>query len=137
MSIHYDLIDGIGVLKSPRTFITPIKQFKISLPNEGISLSTDGTLILSAGYTWDFGSWAIDTPDMVEASALHDAICILTNKRMLPWRYRAVGDRLFRELLQSHQTHRKWYNPLKHWPWVRWAGVSAYSQLIARWRDRR
>jgi len=126
--IDYQLINGgkLGLLREIIQFGTPIYGYDVEL--DRIGLDADGILTLDAGYTWDFGSYAIDTPPMVIASAAHDAFCLLTNARMIPWGCRKLADSYFRFCLKANGggVSRFW----------RWAGVSIYSQLFARWRDK-
>lgn len=102
------------------------------------ALSENGTLTVFAYSIWDFGSGpAINTPAMVRASLPHDALCLLTNHRLVPWSVRRKADSLFRKHLKALSPPRKWYNPLRYHANWRWLSVSLYSQLIARWRDKR
>ncbi len=132
-AIHYDLIDKgkrgrlLGFLNFP---MSPLVGYEVNDSfNLKLCLAKDGTLTLYPDFTWDFGSYAIDTPAMVQASAYHDAVCILTNMRVLPWHCRAVADRYFRELLGMNGVpfFRRW------WCWI---GVRCYSEFVARWRDK-
>jgi hypothetical protein len=75
------------------------------------------------------GSFAFDDPAMIIASAEHDALCHMTNARVLPWKVRAMADKRLRERLKEAGG--------TEWRWFRWIGVSLYSQLIARWKDKR
>lgn len=128
-AISYELLeDGRGRLLAPMVFYTPIKGYQIE--REFYRLHPDGKLEVHAGYVWDFASGpAIDTPNMVRFSIPHDIFCELTNLRLLPWSVRKVSDRYFYDLHVKGKT-----------PWIRaawsWLGVSAYSQLVARWKDK-
>lgn len=131
--MNYELIKNgkWGKLKEDKTYHTPITSYRASLDLKTFQceLFLDGRLVIRKGSEWDFGSWAIDTPAMVEASLAHDAICHLTNYRKIPWECRKVGDAYFRRLLQDNGGVVS--------PWWRWAGVSMYSQLVARWKDKK
>lgn len=93
-------------------------------------LAPNGVLTIKKGSHWDFGSWAFDSPAVIYASLWHDAICHLTNARVIPWRYRNIGDQFYQAKLAEKGT---W---LPRQLWHR-AGVSLYSQLVARWKDKR
>lgn len=127
--IDFELLpDGWGTLGEGLLFETGILGYTAKLPEPHQSeLSEVGTLMLHPGFTWDFGSYAIDTPAMVIASSAHDALCLMTDKGLLPWSVRARSDKLFREVLQAHGVglFRRW--------WC-WAGVRAYSKTIAYWK---
>jgi hypothetical protein len=131
--IHYDFIRDSnhkvikplrGTLLSDLVFETPIKGHDVDLG--GIRLTEVGTLTLHAGFNWDFGSGAIDTPEMVKASAAHDAFCLMTDLGHLPWSVRAQSDKYFRELLEQNGVGfcRRW------WCWM---GVRSYSKTFAYW----
>lgn len=126
-AISYELIDHgkRGRLLSPLHFPSPIKGHEVCAPT--FCLDESGNLTLHAGYEWDFGSYAIDTPGMVRASAMHDAFCILTDEGKLPWECRAEADSYFRKLLIEYGT-----NSLRAW-WC-YLGVRAYSTLVASWK---
>lgn len=139
--LAYELsADGLtGRVVRPVAVSTGITGYKAEL--SGIDrtavLYPDGRLFIAEGFVWDFGSGpAVQTPAMVRASLVHDVLCDMTNARLLPWSCRAKADRLFRQLLKEYAPRRAWYNPMRLHPWWRWAGVAAYSQLIARWSDR-
>lgn len=121
----------MGRLLSDYTYKTPIVGFEaeIDTPRLRCRLYKDGTLECYRDTEWDFGSGAIDTPAMVIASLPHDMGCHLTNRRLIPWSCRAQFDAYFRQILTDCG------NGL--WRYARWAGVSLYSQFIARWRDKK
>jgi len=74
-------------------------------------LETTGLLTLRTGFVWDFATGAVDTPDMVIASAAHDALCILVDEGYLPTQSQKDVDVYFRELLKELGTGfvRRWY----------------------------
>jgi hypothetical protein len=126
-AIHYDLIAGNrGRLLSALEFESGIKGHVVNDPALAFYLAPDGCLTLYTGFEWDFASGAIDTPAMVIASAYHDAGCVMTDKGLLPWKYRAHFDKQFRELLKENGVGfaRRW--------WC-WAGVRTYSKTVAYW----
>jgi hypothetical protein len=130
--IHYENIKGgdAGRLLSDITYQTAILGRRVSFDRDRLrcDLYMDGRLVVYADSEWDFGTFAIDTPAMVYASLEHDAICNMTNARLLPWRYRMEGDKgLWNTLTaQGATVSRFWRVP----------AVMAYSQLIARWKDK-
>ena len=100
----------VGVLTEPFTYNTDIKGASAS--TLFIEIDYDGALTIGEGYEWDFGSGpAIDTPDMVVASLVHDAGCDLTIEGAIPWEYRREFDREFRRVLKRYGTPliRRWY----------------------------
>lgn len=127
--IHYELIDGgkRGRLLSPLEFETGITGHCVNDPSFAFYLAPDGNLTLYTGYEWDFGSYALDTPAMVLASAAHDAFCLMTDQGLLPWSVRAQSDKYFRDLLSENGVGfaRRW--------WC-WAGVRGYSKFVAYWK---
>lgn len=131
-SIAYTLIDNNkrGRLDAPLYFHTPIKGYELIMPSNPCVLNSDGVLLLGPGFEWDFGSYAIDTPAMVIASAAHDAFCVMTDKGLLPWDVRAMSDRFFRRQLAANGVGviRRWYC---------WAGVRGYSKFVAYWRRKK
>jgi hypothetical protein len=128
-AISYELLDnGHGRLTASMVFHTPITGYT-ALDGHAF-LTPDGVLSADIGYEWDFASGpAIDTPAMVRASIAHDIFCSMTNKRLIPWECRAKSDRYFADLLKHYKVGkvRRLYS---------WMAVSAYSQLIAKWKDK-
>lgn len=123
-AISYELIDHgkRGRLLSPLHFPSPIEGYEVCAPT--FCLDEGGNLTLHVGFEWDFGSYAIDTPGMVRASAMHDAFCILTDRGELPWECRAQADKYFRQLLKEYGT-----GPVRSvWCWL---GVRSYSKFVA------
>lgn len=113
------------------TFLDSIKGYSVRFDRDNFrcDLYEDGTLVIYAGSVYDMGSFAVDTPSMIIASAEHDAFCNMTNWRVLPWKVRKQADARFRKRLEEAGG--------TEWRWFRWVGVSLYSQLIARWKDKR
>lgn len=58
-------------------------------------LDDDGLLTLYAGFCWDGATGALDTNDIMRASAFHDWFCNNVLNRSLPSSYRREGDDLF------------------------------------------
>jgi hypothetical protein len=130
---HYELVNGKrGKLLSDYIFSTPITGYRVRLQTktERADLFPDGRLVIYAPTEWDFGSGpAVNTPAMVYASLAHDIFCVMTNLRLLPWSCRGAADKYFWSCLTEAgaATSRWWRAP----------GVMLYSQLVARWKDRR
>jgi len=130
--ISYELIKGggKGLLTQDITYKTSIIGRRVSFDSDAMrcDLHIDGRLVVYSGSEWDFGTFAIDTPAMVYASLEHDAICNMTNARLLPWKYRVEGDKgLWNTLTaQGATVSRFWRVP----------AVMFYSQFIARWKDK-
>jgi len=131
--IHYELIENgkKGRLLSNTTYNTQIVHKFISYDRGDFccDLYRDGRLLVYRGSIWDFGTGSIDTPAMVYASLEHDALCKLTNARLLPWKYRFIADKgLWNTLGSKGATlSRLWRVP----------AVMIYSQLFARWKDKK
>jgi len=86
-----------------------------------ISLSSRGFIVLSAGYSWDGASGpALDTKDIMEASAVHDALYQLMELGLLDAKWKKDADRTLFELSISAGMPwwRAWYVYLA----VRWFG---------------
>lgn len=141
-SINYKLTPSRrkAVLLERAVYHTPITghEAEIRKTSSACKLHRDGRLSIESGFVWDFGSFAVDTPAMVQASLAHDALCRLINLRLVPWSVRRQSDAYFRELLRRYQPKGGVLRTVIGFVsrWRRWAGVSAYSQLVARWRDR-
>lgn len=84
-------------------------------------LFKSGTLTLYPGFVWDFGTGAVDTPDVVRASLAHDVLCEMVNKKLLPKKCRKVADKDYYNALRKYGM-----NPIRAW-WqymaVRLAGI--------------
>lgn len=136
-NINYRLVDrgSKGRLRETVTFKTQIRGYSGALKN--CELQTNGNLVVYKGFEWDFGSGAIDTPAMVIASLAHDAMCNLTNARVIPWKLRKEGDKLFRNLLKKHSNNSNVFSKTLGFAsrWWRWAAVRTYSIGFAKWKD--
>lgn len=98
---------------------------------DACKLYASGQLVVRAGFEWDYGSGpAVDTPDVIRASCAHDALCRLTNARLVPWSVRAEADTAYRRVLKR-MGMPKWRR------WAHYAAVRSYSVFIARWKDKR
>ena len=118
----YDPETGTGELREGFAYLTDVHGCNVH--TEFITLHPDGLLEIDAGYVWDFGTGAVDTPDMVAASLVHDAGCDLTNEGVIPWAFRREFDREFRRVLAEYGT------PLPRRWWC-WAVVRINSILLA------
>ena len=77
-----------------------------------ISLDETGYLEISAGYAWDGPSGpAIDTPNSMRASLVHDALYQLMRMGLLDRKYRHAADREFRRICieDGMSKFRAWY----------------------------
>jgi hypothetical protein len=104
---------------------TPITGFDGAIPC--VTLRADGTLIITAGFHYDFGSGpAVDTPAMIYASLCHDALYNLMQADELPWDCRKDVDKFLRaELLQAGM------HPVRAW-WCYW-GVRVGYPIWSWW----
>jgi hypothetical protein len=92
-----------------------------------IYLDEDGRLELTPGYVWDFASGpAVDTPDMVAASLVHDAFYELMKRDLFPWDRRKQVDKLFVAMLKEFGM--PWYRRLWVYLGVRW-GYPIWSRF--------
>lgn len=91
-----------------------------------IDLSTDGDLMIRAGYAWDGPSGpAIDTPSFLRGSLVHDALYQLMRERHLDHdRHRDLADQILRRIcLEDGMTQ------LRAW-WV-YQGVRKFGDACA------
>lgn len=65
-----------------------------------VQLLTGGTLTLRSGYTWDFGTFAVDDPAMTAASLVHDGLYQLIREGHIPKKWRKQADKELREALK-------------------------------------
>ncbi len=128
--MHYRLIENgkRGELLSQHVFETPVVGYEAEMP--GVSLLKSGTLIMDALLRWDFGTGAIDTPAVVEASLKHDAFCWLTDAGLIPWECREAADADYRDTLKSLGVGfvRRW---------AHWLVVRGNSKFNAYWKRKR
>ncbi len=106
----YDIKNGRGVLDAGFEFKTPIVG-EVAVLGSTIVLRSDGTLCLLKGYSWDFGSGAIDTPGMIVSSLAHDGFCDLIGAGELCSSYRRVADKYFLQLMKHYGVPflRRWW----------------------------
>lgn len=85
----------------------------LSLCNDLLCLSGSGILSLQEGYAWDGPSGpAIDTPDWMRGSLVHDALYQFMRESLLPLSYRKPADQIMRRLLLADgmPAFRAWYS---------------------------
>ena len=86
-----------------------------------------GLLVVFPDTVWDFGTGAIDTPDVVRASLAHDMFCHLTDSGLIPWQCRRLADQYYRDLLLQYGSGRLRAN-------MHFLAVRANSKFNAYWR---
>jgi hypothetical protein len=122
-----------GMTTGTISFHSPITGYSATLNREvgnkwvRCELFANGLLLVYPETTWDFGTGAIDTPDVVRASLAHDMFCHFTDLGLIPWKCRKVADRYYRELLIQ-------YGCLRIRAWKQWSAVRLYSKTVAYWR---
>ncbi|HXK56874.1 MAG TPA: DUF1353 domain-containing protein [Gammaproteobacteria bacterium] len=117
---EYDPATSTGILTDDIVFMTPIKTHVAVTVH--IVLAFTGRLVLRKGYIWDFATGAVDTPDMVVPSLVHDAFCDLINAGEIPKSCQSKADRHFMALMKQYNVAfaRRW--------WV-YLAVRAYSLI--------
>lgn len=122
-----------GVTTGTISFLSPVLGCNLRMDREvagkwvRCELFGNGLLLVSPGTAWDFGTGAIDTPDVVRASLPHDMFCHMTNLGLIPWEHRATADGYYRDLLLQYGC------PVGR-AWIHWAIVRANSKFNAYWR---
>lgn len=102
-----------GTLTAPFKIQTQVTKYPVN--TLFFKLGYHGMLRIAEGYTWDFGSGpAVDTPNMVVASLVHDAGCDLTTDGAMPFHYREEWDAEFRRQLKAYGTSL----PRRWWCWL-------------------
>lgn len=94
--VEYDLIFAgdrrLGMLLKDFSAQTTVKGYSFQGPFMVVEPS--GMVTACRGFIWDFGSGpAIDTPDVVRASIVHDIFCALVKTGKLPREVRAKADK--------------------------------------------
>lgn len=129
---HRLLAKRRGVTTGVVEFRTPITGNSVRIHREiggkwvHCELMTNGLLLIYPDTAWDFGTGAIDTPDVVRASLAHDMFCHMTGLGLLPWKYRKVADGYYKALLLQYGCSAVRANA--HWLMVR-----ANSKFNAYW----
>jgi hypothetical protein len=88
------------VLKEILTIETGIR-IPASIRNKHSTMGVKGKITLYPGFYWDGATGAIDTDDILEASAFHDFICNAYNKGKLTKEHRKLGDKMFKGKLKE------------------------------------
>lgn len=98
MPVH-DLDGDKGILTLRFSKQTSITGYHLVTPN--VTLLASGMLFIREGYVWDYGTWAIDTPAVIVASLVHDALCDLIAQGELPLQARKDADLFYRKMLKE------------------------------------
>lgn len=109
--IAYGMGDYLYELKEDYSIQTPIVCMAGQVPGF-VELAQDGLLSIKAGYSWDGPSGpAVDTPDFMRGSLVHDALYQLMRERKLPQECRPVADEILRDIcLEDGMSRvRAWY----------------------------
>jgi len=99
------------ILAENYTIKTNIKPEK-RIATAYIVLEVDGALTIEEGYPWDGASGpAVDTPDIMRASLVHDALYELMRMGLLDRIHRLAADELLHKLCieDGMQGVRAWY----------------------------
>jgi hypothetical protein len=100
------------LLEEPLTVTVPIRGITARVDGDWVSLSEYGLLVIRKGYAWDGASGpAIDTPDFMRASLVHDALYQLLREGALPPGKRSVADAVMRSICREDGMgrFRSWY----------------------------
>ena len=112
MSISFNIIkDDWYELTAPLVCLeTGIEGYYFK--NEVICLEYDGCLTLSTGFRWDGRSSAIDTPNTLRSSAIHDALYELIIIEALPKSTRRLAVVLMWRIDKEDGVNafRRWYS---------------------------
>ena len=76
-------------------------KIEVPIRNSSSSMTKGGKITLLPGFFWDGATGAIDTPDIMEASAFHDFICNEYNQKRLTNAQRKQGDKMFKGKLKE------------------------------------
>jgi hypothetical protein len=98
--IKYHAYKDYYVLDEKISVQTDIKISKV-IRNKHSSMSRAGRITLFPGFIWDGATGAIDTPDVMEASAFHDFCCNEYNNGNLTKEQRKQADQMFKGLLKK------------------------------------
>ena len=124
-----------GRLLDDYSFDTPHIGYNVTLDTGFFRcrLTHDGRLTVFALSEYDFGSGGITIQDlgMIRASLYHDALCLLTDRGILPYSERMTADNHFARLLWETGSQGPIAALSTGW---RWAVVTLNSQALARWR---
>jgi len=106
-------------------------------------LTAKGLLTLRAGYAWDGASGpAVDTPDFIRPSLVHDGFYNLMRDGLLDLGWREEADRLLQRLFteDAKKVKRPWGTgwlkhlaPIRAW-WI-YRGVRLGGEGSAKWQE--
>jgi hypothetical protein len=89
-------------------------------------LCSRGTIILRPGFCSDGFTFAPDIECAMDAAFVHDFICWLVDKKLLPIEYRKKGDDLFKDMLIGFDIPDAivdvYYNAVVGWGQIKHAG---------------
>jgi hypothetical protein len=112
--------DG-GILT--RRFAINTRIIGVHAETHNILLRKSGQLILEDGYTWDYGTGAIDTDAVRSASLIHDALTDLIRLGELSSKHRKAVDKEYRRFLK---VYGMWF-PRRMW---QYHGIRFYVKYI-------
>ena len=85
-------------------YVVVLPELAPALPikTEFLAFDIEGVLTIRRGYAWDGPSGpAIDTPNFMRGSLVHDALYQLIRERLLEAHYRAAADQALRRLCRE------------------------------------
>ena len=69
---------------------------------EYIELSPEGDFLIRHGYAWDGASWAIDTPNFMRGSLVHDALYqFMRAGKLDSYQHRKTADAILRRICRE------------------------------------
>ena len=98
--IKYEKVKGGYLVTEKISTYTNIKIDK-SILNVTSNMNVEGKISLYPGFFWDGATGAIDTDDIMEASAFHDFICNAYEDGRLTKYQRKLGDKMFKSKLKE------------------------------------
>ena len=98
--IQYDKQGKNYILKEEISIKTDIHPDK-AIKNKYSSITKAGKITLYPGFLWDGATGAVDTPKIMQASAMHDFICNEYNCGKLTKEQRELGDKMFKSQLKA------------------------------------
>lgn len=105
-------------LDKPASALTAVVGFDVRIPlypgsaESWVELTTEGVIRIRHGYSWDGASGpAIDTPDFMLGSLVHDALYQMIHEGILPRSARKAADQTLRDLCKAEgmSAFRRWY----------------------------
>lgn len=136
---HFEVFRKNGVrwgrLLADYTFNESVKGYNRTLDTGSFrcKLTEDGRLTIYKWSEYDFGSGNVTVQDlaMVRESLRHDALCMMTDRGILPYKERMTADNLFARGLWKHGAKGPLSAVSTGW---RWLAVTLNSQTIARYK---